>query len=89
MLVYSSEKYDGPPIDLTKIDATKAWFKHKENEQILKFFIKKGNRVEKQEASAELIVCERKQKYWERHHNFVKEEAVRLCAQLDKNWSDK
>lgn len=91
MILYSStpEPYTGPPIDLANANATKAWFAHKENEQILKFFIVKGTRLEKQDASKELVICERKQKYWERHPNFDQDAAVRLCEKLDKQWRDK
>ena len=89
MLLYSSEKYDGPPIDLAKANATKCYMSHKENEQILKLFLKKGTRIEKVEASKELAICERKQAYWMRHPNFDQEEAVRQCAVLNKNWTEK
>ena len=89
MILYSTERYDGPPIDLTKIDATNAYMCHKENEQILKLVLKKGTRIEKVEASKELAICERKQTFWQRHPNFNHDESVRRCAVLDKQWSEK
>lgn len=91
MIMYDTNpgKYEGPKIDLSKIDATRAWFKHKENEAVLKFFHLNGSRLEKQEAAEELIICERKLRYWEHAPNFDKDEAIRMVAKLNKDWSNK
>jgi len=89
MLIYSSEQEKLGPIDLDRIDATKVWLGHFANSLMLGFFIAKGTRIEKQEASQELVICERKMKFWERQPNFELDRATAETSKLKTQWGNR
>jgi hypothetical protein len=73
-------------IDMSKIDATKCYLNHYGNKLYLSFVAKNGTQNEKWQAEKELIICERKLKYWERHRNFIGSAAVAGMEKLNKQW---
>lgn len=82
--VFSNNK--NMSFSLDDIDATKLYIKHYENFLVLSFFLREGNREEKQRASKEIEICERKMKFWERHKNFSQNDSEYLISELKKKW---
>lgn len=74
---------------LARFDATKKYLEHYSNSLILSLYLKDGTRIEKQQASTELAICERKMKYWERHENFDKFRMIKGCDDLKKQWGNR
>lgn len=65
-------------------------YKHLENYFYLKFILNKSDRpVEKQQASKELEICERKMNFWKRQTDYCEETFMRDQETIRKNWSDK
>ena len=87
-LVYSDESSngDGAAFDPTRCDAVKLYMKHYNNALYLTFMLSNGTTVEKHEASKEMVICERKMKYWERQPHFCTEEANRQRIAAKKLW---
>ena len=85
---YSDAKYDGPKLDLSRMDATKQYLKHYSNLLLLKVIMgdAKTSVVDKAQARKETSICERKLAYWARHHNYVHEDALRGMDKLKKEW---
>jgi hypothetical protein len=73
-------------IRISDIDGTKAYLKHFENQLYLSFMAKHGSRDERWQAERELVICERKMRYWEKHPRFIGEDARRGMEALKKNW---
>ena len=53
----------------------------------LTFFSNNGTIAEKKQAALEMVICERKMKFWERQPHFITDEAIRKKAQMNKNWN--
>lgn len=64
----------------------KPWRMHYDNGLYLKFMLEKGTMEERHQASKELVICERRKRYWERHPQFNAEAAARVAAQAKKEW---
>lgn len=89
-LVYDeSVKGDFAGVDLSRANATAAYLKHYDTKLYLSFMAKNGNRDERWQAEKELQICERKMKYWERHHNFDGDAAVTGMEDLNRKWQSK
>lgn len=53
-----------------EMDANKMYMNHYNNWIMLHFFAKSGTRVERVNAEKEIIICNKKLKFWENHPNF-------------------
>jgi hypothetical protein len=82
--------YAGLPIsawDTARV--MKSWRTHVENRAYLSFLYAKGTFSEKQQASIELKICERKMTFWERHAEFDKARSLQICEEVRKAWNKK
>ena len=91
VLIYGSEPRPGgqfsKPISEWSPEAVlRAWKTHVENRKFLFFMYTKGTVPERQQASRELDVCDRKIAFWERHPNFDKVEAGVINSRLKREW---
>jgi hypothetical protein len=69
------------------VDAIKQWLKHYENSLHLIFFAKNDtSRGAKTQALAELAICEKKMKYWERQPNWNNTIAMNGAIELKAKW---
>lgn len=57
-------------INVWKMDGSKAYLRHFSNYLFLNFVSVKGTREERASVEKEILICERKLKFWERHPNF-------------------
>jgi hypothetical protein len=73
------------------IDAVGAYLKHYDNLLFLDFMAKNPGStfIEKAQARKEILVAERKLKYWERHPNFDTHATGIGITKLKKNWKVK
>ncbi len=86
MLIYGNSPYDGPIIPYDRINANKSWLKHYENWLYLDFIARKGDRKEKDQARSELIICERKMTWNEKHPNFDWVVVIPEKLKLQRQW---
>lgn len=79
----------GAKFDFENADATKFYLEHYYNYLYLKFIAnnKLATFTEKQQASKELVICERKLEYWRRHKNFKVSTANEGITKLQREWS--
>lgn len=70
-----------------KCNANDQWLKHFKNSLYLSFMLKHGNRVERHQASKELVICERKMAYWSRQPHFVQRKSQEDAIRAKKEWS--
>lgn len=70
--------------DPLRCNAVKCYMDHYKNLLFLDFMSKNGTMAEMAQANAEIEVCKRKMKFWERQPHFVQEEALRQKAMLHK-----
>ena len=71
-------RFDGA-VPYNRLNANKRWSEHTYNLIILKHIETTTPDVrEKIQAAKEIIVCQKKITWWERHPNFIKEKAVYL-----------
>jgi hypothetical protein len=87
-LIYSEQRepFTGS-VDFHSLDAVKGYLKHYENQLYLTFISQKGTFQEKQQAQKELVICERKLKWWQNHPNFEQAPALRGVEALKKSWN--
>lgn len=78
---------DGIPIDIWKMDGTKAYLRHYANKLYLTFMLKAGTTAEKMQASKELEICDRKLNYWSKHPNYVHADALAGVEKLKREWA--
>jgi len=69
-----------------KCNATKVYMTHFSNSLYLTFMLKEGNRIERHQASKELLICERKMTYWKRQFNFDEAQVEKLMVKEKKKW---
>ena len=79
----------GMAINLDKINPNKPWAKHVENWYYLKFIYTSGTVTEKIQAQKELIICERKLTFWQRHPTWSKEAAAQTVKDFQSKWQSK
>lgn len=78
---------DGIKIDLDRINAVKMYLKHYYNLMYLSFIAEKSDSFsERVQANNEIAICRRKLAYWERHKNYILEEALRGVERIKKEW---
>lgn len=70
-----------------KCNATRVYMTHYANSMYLKFMLAKGDRIERHQASCELLICDRKLKYWERQSNFNENQAEKLMIKEKRKWA--
>lgn len=75
-------------IDVWKMNGTKAYMRHYEQKMFLLFMAKKGNQTERWQAEKELVICERKLAFWDKHPNTDGEAVLRQVAQMNKDWRE-
>jgi hypothetical protein len=86
-LIYSEEPQNvRSDISIDKMDGTKAYLRHYDNKLYLAFIAKNGSQTERWQAEKELVICERKMRFWEKHPNFVGEAARQGMEQANKAW---
>ncbi|MBA8881650.1 hypothetical protein [Phyllobacterium myrsinacearum] len=88
-LIYDENNKSDFTGSIDRINGTNAYLRHYANYLYLTFILANGTRVEKQDASKELIICERKMKFWQRHPRYVHEDAMRGIEQLKRDWDSK
>ena len=81
-----TEPYTGPPTDFYKLNAVSGYLKHFDNLLFLTFMSNHGTTAEKMQAQKELIICERKLAWWEKHPNYDKVEVLRGVAAKKREW---
>lgn len=87
-LVYSDTfSAGGAGFNPLRCNAVKLYAEHYGNSLYLAFMLKNGTMKEKNEASNELPICERKMTYWENQPHFCRDEANRACMKIKKMWS--
>lgn len=91
VLIYGNEprtnaKFSKPISEWEPAQVMGAWQKHVENRCFLFFMYTKGTCSERQQASQELEICDRKIAFWERHPNFDKPAAQLANAKIKRNW---
>jgi hypothetical protein len=70
--------------DPSRCDAVKCYLDHYKNLLFLDFMSKNGTIAERAQADAEIEICKRKMKFWERQPHFIHHEAVRQKDRLHK-----
>lgn len=79
----------GGHIDLSKLDGTKGYLRHYQNLLVLTFFHQHGTRLERQQAAEEMIVCERKLKWWSNLPSYDHAAALKGVETLKREWIEK
>lgn len=79
---------EGPPPNLSRMNATKIWLSHFSNSLILTAIQQKPKDfLEKHQATKELGICQRKMAFWERHPKFQQQTAANEAHKLKSAWS--
>lgn len=81
-----SVRSGGGNISIARMNGTAAYLRHYGNKLYLSFIAANGTRDEKWQAEKELKICEKKLRFWEKHPNFIGEEARRGMEKLNKDW---
>jgi hypothetical protein len=74
------------PFILKPETPNRLYAEHYSNSLMLAFFLQHWTALEKMQASKELIVCERKMKYWQHHSDFSDKKADADRAEIKSNW---
>ncbi len=72
--------------DVWKMKANVHYMTHFNNRMFLLLLTQEGTFVEKQTAEAEIVICDRKLKFWERHPNFDAEIVRVEKEKVVKQW---
>lgn len=87
MLIYdTSSVKEQFQFDLSKANATKCYLTHYANSLYLTFMLQNGTQAERRDALKELDICDRKLKFWERHHNYDHDLALQGMEEEKKKW---
>lgn len=90
MFFYSdtSPKFTGNPSKIWEMNGTKVYLSHYSNLLYLEFVASHGETsfIEKQQAEKEIVLCNKKLQWWQRHPLYDQDEALRGVEQLKKNW---
>lgn len=75
---------------IQRLDPNKCYNKHMENYFFLRFIEKSSDKFnERADATRELVICEKKLKYWSRDSRFDQKMSERDTADLRNKWSSK
>lgn len=84
----SKEPFTGRVAPYETWKATNRYVEHYGNLLVLQAIVNKPkSSAERLQAQKEIGKCEDKLRFWERHPNFVKEDAQRRCEELRKAWA--
>jgi hypothetical protein len=89
MFFYSENGSGGSvQVNVWKMDGTKGYLRHYENYLFLSFVINNplSQRAEKQQATKELAICEKKLTFWRRHPLYDHDRAMAGVNDLKRNW---
>ena len=87
-LVYDDSVKSKAYIKYDNINATKGYLTHYANKLYLSFILEKStDRAEKQQASKELLICDRKLEYMKRHPNYDHKAVLLGVEKLKKDWN--
>lgn len=90
MYFYSatSEPFTGDPVPYHRQNATKRYLTHYGNLMFLQFVVAESqDRAERQQATLEIPMCEKKLKHWTHHANYDHDEAMRGVDRIKKEWA--
>lgn len=74
--------------DLTRANATNQYLKHFANVMYLKFIANESKDPrEKIQAAKEILIGERKMRFWERHPNYIKSVAEQEIKKIRDQWN--
>ncbi|SOC90063.1 hypothetical protein SAMN05216358_0082 [Rhizobium sp. AN5] len=73
-------------IDVWKMNGSEAYLRHYSNYLFLNFVAVKGTREERASVEKEILICERKLKFWERHPKFDAAYVQGQKEKLIKQW---
>ncbi|MFA9261862.1 MAG: hypothetical protein ACEQSB_00685 [Undibacterium sp.] len=73
--------------NLDRMNGTTAYLNHYANQLYLKFIANNGDRLEKIQAAKELLICERKMAFWQRHPRYIHTDAIRGIEKLKRDWA--
>ena len=76
-------------INIGAINSSQAYLRHFDNYLFLNFVAKKGPFQERAAVEKEIIICERKLKFWQRQPNFDEKLVRKETERLIKNWRSK
>ena len=88
-LVYKEDEGRGGPqfaFDPLRCDANKLWEDHFNNACFLTLLLQHGTRIERHQASKEMVICERKMAYWSRQPHFDNAKAAEQALAVKKLW---
>lgn len=89
-LIYSDSEVGsggGHMIPYHRQNATKSYLRHYENYLYLQFIQKNSDKEsERNQATKELTICERKMKHWQHHANYDQQAALQGIQVLKKQW---
>ncbi|MGV1754902.1 hypothetical protein [Agrobacterium sp. CG674] len=74
-------------INVWKMDGSKGYLRHFDNLLVLQFFAKNGSRQERAEIEKEIIICNRKLSFWEKHPNYDAAIVQREKEKMIRQWS--
>jgi len=74
-------------IDFSRVNSTSQVLKHYENLLTLEFFLKSPKDFnEKRDIEKEILICERKIKWWKEQWNFSQEDFLKGVNDLKRKW---
>jgi hypothetical protein len=89
-LIYDEQPRKGNgAFKIDAFNATRQYLKHYGNYMFLKFMLANGNRAEKQDASKELGIAEKKMAFWKKAPNFDPGEAALGERAMKLQWAAK
>lgn len=76
-------------LNIHKMNPHKPYQRHLENHFYLNFISQNKDATfsEKRQAEKELVICQRKLDYWERHPSFTQVEKERITQEVKKKWA--
>jgi hypothetical protein len=73
-------------INVWKMNGSKGYLRHFANYLVLCFFAKSGSREERAAIEKEILICQRKLTFWERHPNYDAALVQREKERMIKEW---
>jgi hypothetical protein len=87
MYFYSDNAPKGSSdINVWKMNGSKGYLRHFDNYLFLQFIAKEGTRDERASVEKEIIICERKLAFWERHPNYDADLVKREKERKIREW---
>lgn len=86
MLIYDETPLRTNSSLVADLDGTAMFLTHFKNSLMLKFFLANGTVQEKAQASREMVICERKMKYWRNHPRYIQEMAATGAEKIKAEW---